>query len=186
MKPLRYFVAICGLLGCCVGVTSNAEETTTLGRSGDIATSSINGLQKMFHNSLLKAMGAGSLSEAPDKNDKDLEDTILLSQSEIFLTRGESTFTLSVHTSTPVPIEMKGFDVTGPNPRVITEADKLNGIDAKISYSINATAWRSYDQTHGWGEWKPGKPILLVSFELQRLNGRWKITSSPKSTYSLR
>lgn len=105
---------------------------------------------------------------------------------EVFLSKGESVFTQRIQAGTKTPYEIRGLEMGGPNGVFLTEADKLNGIDQRMSYHFKAKAWRSYHKVNGWSEWKPGLPLFMTGITLERVNRRWLVKASPKGHYSLR
>jgi hypothetical protein len=62
----------------------------------------------------------------------------------------------------------------------ITNADQLNGIDARYQVDLYAKAYRTYDtRTARWSDWTTagsfGNDVNYASFTLQRRNGNWQI-----------
>lgn len=104
----------------------------------------------------------------------------------IFLRKGDSWFTQTVRDASPVPYEMKDLQVNGPTRLVVTEEDKSNGIDQRISYGFSVSSHRKYDKTRGWQSWEKGKPVLLTGIIMHRTAGIWVVASSPRESFSLR
>ena len=62
----------------------------------------------------------------------------------------------------------------------ITNADQLNGIDARYRVDLYAKAYRIYDtRTRRWSDWTTagsfGNDVHYASFMLQRKHGNWEI-----------
>lgn len=104
----------------------------------------------------------------------------------MFLRKGDSWFTQTVRDASPVPYEMKELQTTGPTRLVVTEEDKANGIDQRISYGFSVESYRRYDKTRGWQAWQKGKPVLLTGIIMHRQEGVWVVASSPRENFSLR
>ncbi len=104
----------------------------------------------------------------------------------MFLRKGDSWFTQTVRDASPVPYEMKELQTTGPTRLVVTEEDKANGIDQRISYGFSVESYRRYDKTRGWQAWQKGKPVLLTGIIMHRQEGIWVVASSPRENFSLR
>lgn len=104
----------------------------------------------------------------------------------IFLRKGDSWFTQTVRETSPVPYEMKDLQITGPTRLLVTEEDKANGIDQRISYGFSVSSHREYDKKRGWQAWEKGKPVLLTGIIMHRTEGIWVVASSPRESFSLR
>ena len=70
-------------------------------------------------------------------------------------------------------IEMNGFRITAEYDP-ITQADRLNGIEAKGTSRIKSDTYRSFYDSK-WHEWKNGSPTNLGRVaHFQRFKGQWK------------
>jgi hypothetical protein len=103
---------------------------------------------------------------------------------KILLKKGDSHFTQEA-TGGRRPIEIRGFELRGPTASLVSEADRLNGIEQTVLFSAKGSAYREYDSINGWGEWKPGKPMLLSGLKMQLVNGAWQVTSSPLTHFRI-
>jgi hypothetical protein len=72
-------------------------------------------------------------------------------------------------------VELRGFHIQ-MRYDPITEADKLNGIEAKGQSSFEASAYRIYSNSswHAWGNGIPDDMQLINSVIFQKTRGRWK------------
>ncbi|GEM_PF-1342347 len=104
----------------------------------------------------------------------------------IFLKKGKSWFTQTVRDAHPVPYEMKDLQLTGPTRLLVTEADKANGVDQRISYGFAASSHRKYAKATGWQVWEKGRPVLLTGIIMSRVKGIWVIDRSPRESFSLK
>lgn len=72
-------------------------------------------------------------------------------------------------------VELRGFRIRNANDP-ITEADRLNGVEAKGQSSFGATAHRFYSNS-AWQPWHDGIPedvSLINSVKFERVRGRWR------------
>jgi hypothetical protein len=71
-------------------------------------------------------------------------------------------------------VELRGFHIT-MNYEPITEADRLNGIQAKGSSRFTASAHRFYSNSawHQWSDSVPEDMNLVNSVRFQKTRGRW-------------
>jgi len=91
-----------------------------------------------------------------------------------------------VDDETPDPLYLQYRELTFKvKPEVLSEAQRLNGIDYRCRVSFENTPERVFHpllpegwQVHpvGWAEWKMG---FLGSLAVERRNGRWGISDSP-------
>jgi hypothetical protein len=71
-------------------------------------------------------------------------------------------------------VELKGFQST-MNYEAISQADRLNGVQAKGASRFTATAHRFYSNSR-WQQWSDGIPddmTLINSVRFQKVKGRW-------------
>lgn len=63
---------------------------------------------------------------------------------------------------------------------VLSQADKLNGVEWKGGSDFSAETWRSYAKPGGWGSWRQGFMSLGVglSVRMAKRNGQWKFGAS--------
>jgi uncharacterized protein with PhoU and TrkA domain len=114
------------------------------------------------------------------------ETTVNALMEVIFLRKGKSWFTQTVRDAHPVPYEMKDLQLAGPTRLLVTEADKANGIDQRISYGFSVSSHRKFTKATGWQAWEKGKPVLLTGIIMSRVKGIWVIDSSPRESFSLK
>tara|TARA_R110000850_G_scaffold257366_2_gene383578 strand:+ start:625 stop:1173 length:549 start_codon:yes stop_codon:yes gene_type:complete len=104
----------------------------------------------------------------------------------IVLQKGGSWFTQSASSETPVPYELKGFEISEPRDQLVTDTERLKGIEEKVAFSFQIAAHRTYTKPHGWGEWKPGNPIHMHGFTMVLTEGRWEVSESPLGYYRVK
>lgn len=141
-------------------------------------------LARPLQNRVGAALNAGEMSQLPPASDPGVKKALNEHLRKLLLEKGDSHFTQEA-TGGRRPIEIKGFALKGPTAGLVSEADRLNGIEQSVFFSANGTAFREYDATSGWGKWKPGKPGLFVGFKLQLVNGAWQVTSSPLTYFRI-
>lgn len=141
-------------------------------------------LARPLQNHVAAALNAGEMSQLPPASDPAVKKALDEHLRKIVLKKGDSHFTQEA-TGGRRPIEIKGFELKGPTAGLVSEADRLNGIEQSVFFSANGTAFREYDARSGWEKWKPGKPGLFVGFKLQLENGAWQVTSSPLTYFRI-
>jgi hypothetical protein len=150
------------------------------------AQQAIEALSGSLHATIVKASGLGEISKKPTTSDSGMMRALDDKLSEFLSVKGENYHTFSIHGGTKVPVEISGLSLNGPHPQLLTHADRLNQIDARVLFTFKASGHRSYRSATGWTEWKQGKPILMSGITLERVNGQWKVTHSPSQYYSAR
>ena len=137
---------------------------------------------------VISSFGADPGRTAPALDPEDISHRQVLDElmSSLFLKKGDSWFTQSVRDASPIPYEFKALILSGPTSLVVTEADKQDSIDRRLSFGFSVSAYRKFDKTSGWQPWVKGKPTLLTGIILNRVDGLWVIASSPKDSFSLK
>lgn len=125
------------------------------------------------------------ISQGSEIENKEAREALETHISTIVLFKEGSAFTQKIVGDKTIPYEMKGFEYVGPRELPLTRADKENGIDRKLLFSIRISTWRSYNKASGWSGWKSGRPLGLGGISLQRKDGTWEIVSSPAANYTL-
>ena len=130
----------------------------------------------------------GADPAVPPFDPEDISHRQVLDQlmSSLFLKKGNSWFTQSVRDANPVPYEFKDLTLSEPTSLVITEADKRDTIDRRLSFGFSVSAYRKFNNTSGWQPWVKGKPLFLTGIIMNRVDGLWVIASSPKDNFSLK
>jgi len=141
-------------------------------------------LARPLQNQIASALNAGEMSKVPAASDPQLNRVLNEHLGKMLLKKGDSHFTQEV-TGKRRPIEIKGFELRGPTSTLISEADRLNGIEQTVLFSAKGSAYREYDSINGWDKWKPGKPLLLSGFKMQLVNGAWQVASSPLTHFRI-
>ena len=138
--------------------------------------------------SIISSSGADPVGTPPALDSEDISYRPVLDElmGSLFLKKRDSWFTQSVREANPIPYEFKGLILSGPTSLVITEADRQDFIDRRLSFGFSVSAYRKFDKTSGWQPWVKGKPILLSGIIMNRVNGLWVIASSPKDSFSLK
>ena len=69
---------------------------------------------------------------------------------------------------------------TSVKSEVLSQADKLNGVEWKGGSDFSAETWRSYGKPGGWGSWRQGFMSLGVGLSVRMIkrNGQWKFGAS--------
>jgi hypothetical protein len=69
---------------------------------------------------------------------------------------------------------------TSVKSEVLSQADKLNGVEWKGGSDFSAETWRSYGKSGGWGSWRQGFMSLGVGLSVRMIkhNGQWKFGTS--------
>ncbi len=145
----------------------------------------VESLQNALSNKFLEAAGLGELSDSSVSDDTEHQKLLNETFDSVIWRKGQSYFTRSLVGGQNSPIEINGLELVGPRAQHINEADKLNGIEKRVHYSLRMKAWRKFDKETRWGEWKPGGPPLLTSFGFVLKNGTWEVTHSPLQYYSV-
>lgn len=145
----------------------------------------IESISGRLHRHVVKAAGLGEISETDEEPEAGHRVMLEEFLQSVFLKKQDAWFTQRKRDSAAIPYQLSGLEVRGPHGNLVTEADKLNGIDRRVTYSFGVDAHRSYDETEGWGEWRNGKPPLLTGVTLARKNGVWVIENSPRKYFSL-
>lgn len=137
---------------------------------------------------VISSLGADPAGPPPPLDPGDISHRQVLNElmGSLFLKKGDSWFTQSVREASPIPYEFKGLVLSGPTSLVVTEADKRDAIDRRLSFGFSVSAHRKFDKTAGWQPWIKGKPLLLTGIILNRVDGLWVIASSPKDSFSLK
>ncbi len=161
------------------------------GYSDDTPVKSVSVTNKIFdvlarpvQNHIAGALGAGEMSQLPPASDPDLTKALNEHLRKILLKKGDSHFTQEA-TGRRRPIEIKGFELHGPIASLVSEADRLNGIQQIVLFSAKGSAYREYDSKSGWGKWKSGKPPLLSGLRMQLVDKAWQVASSPLDHYRI-
>lgn len=163
-----------------------AEEAEKIPLEEKSVTESAFGfLNEALHRQFVRAAGLGDVSEKPDSREKGFDAELDRITRLIFVTVDGKVFTNQVIGATKKPVQLEGLEFSQPNGSPLTEADRLNGIDRRVSVRIRAKAWRIYEEGN-WSEWKPRTPVLMSGFSLERRSGEWKTASSPFGHYSAR
>lgn len=146
----------------------------------------ISGISSALHRELLKSAGLGTISSGNGATDS--AHLLLLNQilKESFLRIGDATFTYRTISKQKVAYEINRLELIGPNTLPITAADKLNGIEQRMSYVPRFKAYRSHDPKTGWGEWKPAIPAFIPGVQLEKKNGKWQVKHSPRGSFSIK
>src|SRR5690606_22477299 len=134
----------------------------------------VDALARPLQNHIASALNAGEMSQVPAASDPALNRVLNEHLGKMLLKKGDSHFTQEA-TGKRRPIEIKSFELHGPTASLVSEADRLNGIEQTVFFSAKASAYREYDRINGWGEWKPGKPVLFSGFKMQLVNGAWQV-----------
>lgn len=99
---------------------------------------------------------------------------------------GESHFTTSVIGGARKDYEIRGLQIGASQSPFVTEADRLNGIEARLFFSLKASAHRSRKPDATWSEWRPGKPVVnFYGVRLERKAGVWSVVHGPGENYQL-
>ncbi len=159
----------------CVGVCHSDDIPV---KSVPVTNVIVDALARPLRNHVAAALNAGEMSQLPSASDPGVKNALNEHLGMILLEKSGSHFTQEA-TGERRPIEIKGFELRGPIASLVSEADRLNGIQQSVLFSINGTAFREYDSKSGWGKWKPGKPILFAGLTMQLVDGAWQVTSSP-------
>ena len=124
------------------------------------------------------------MSQVPAASDPELNKVLNEHVGKILLKKGDSHFTQEA-TGERRPIEIRGFELRGPTASLVSEADRLNGIEQTVLFSAKGSAYREYDSKNGWGKWKPGKPLLFSGLKMQLVNRAWQVTDSPLTYFRI-
>ncbi len=151
--------------------------------SGEAVISSIS---SALHRELLKSAGLGTISSVNGATDSDHLDLLNQVLKESFLRKGDATFTYRTISNHKVAYEINQLELLGPNSLPVTAADKLNGIEQRVSYVPRFKAFRSHDPKTGWGEWKPAIPAFIPGVQLEKKNGKWQVKHSPRGRFSIK
>jgi hypothetical protein len=82
--------------------------------------------------------------------------------------------------------EIRGLSFGAPQAQFLTEADRLNGVEARLYFTVEAAAHRSKKPGGAWSEWKPGKPVLhFYGVKLDLRGGAWLVVSGPAEHYRM-
>lgn len=182
MSRPRISVAVFGLLTLLVSQPLlGADDIPVKGNS--LAEKFITGVSSAMHRELVKSAGLGEISHSTTSADADRDAAFQACLDRVFLRKGDSWFTYFKAGRNPV--ELKGVEFSGPHSSMITEADKLNGIDARIHYLVQVKAHRKFENGKGWTAWSNGKPGLMNGIHMKRENGKWGFTTTPETYYSL-
>jgi hypothetical protein len=141
-------------------------------------------LARPLQDHVAAALNAGEMSQVPAASDPELNKVLNEHLGKILIKKGDSHFTQEANRERR-PIEIKGFELRGPTASLVTEADRLNGIEQTVLFSAKGSAYREYDRINGWGKWLPGKPILFSGLKVQLVNGAWQVASSPLPHYRI-
>ena len=105
--------------------------------------------------------------------------------SEMLVQENGEWFSQFLGSGIPVPIQFKEFQLRGPFAQPLTEKDKANGVQQKITYNLKSISHRHYRKPHGWGPWQAGNPIYFTGITVVKKAGQWEIDDSPSKNYSL-
>lgn len=152
--------------------------------SHSAAETALHGVSARLHQSFTKAAGLGEHTTPSLVDDPDLEKYVRETLKRFFLLKGDSVFTQRISGQSTTPVQIESLVLQGPLTRPISAADRLNGIDLRVHFSVKAAAWRSFSEGN-WGEWKPSAPPLLSSFVYERKNGTWTLAASPSNWYGV-
>lgn len=144
----------------------------------------IDALARPLQNQIASALNAGEMSQVPAASDPALNRVLKEHLGKMILKKGDSHFTQEV-TGKRRPIEIKSFELLGPTASLVSEADRLNGIEQTVYLSAKGAAYREYDSINGWGKWKPGKPLLFSGLKMQLVNGAWQVAFSPLTHFRI-
>lgn len=195
--PTKLLLLLCVICGAGLGVvhlTKEPDESLIAATKGAIVTTTGDvskqlGLEKLMAK-LKEAVPASkeASKEASPTSPKDPEQAAATDEllGKMFLHRGDSYFTQSQWGAKPVPYELRDFELVGPKALPLTEADRMNGINERVSYSIRVRAYRVYETGKGWGAWNLKNPPQLDGITLVRKDGLWKIVSDPSRLYTLK
>jgi hypothetical protein len=190
--PTKLLLLLCLICGAGLGVvhfTKKPDESLIEATTEAITSTAENvskqlGLEELIAKLKESAPAATepSASSSPDPEHAAATDALL---GKMFLHRGDSYFTQSQWGAKPVPYELRDFELVGPKTLQLTEADRINGIDQRVSYGIKVRAYRVYDTGKGWSAWNLKNPPQLDGITLVRQEGLWKIVSDPSRLYAL-
>lgn len=79
------------------------------------------------------------------------------------------------------PCQIDGLTLAGPYPQLVSEADKISGVDRKLSYRFQAKQHRLFNSETGWQEWKTGLPAKVDNIILVRQGDSWVTSYLPAS-----
>jgi len=191
--PTKLLLLLCVICGAGLGVvnlTKKPNESLISATKGAMFTMADNvskqfGLEKLMVK--LKDY-APVLKGSPPTTPQDPEQAAATEDllGKMFLDRDGSYFTQSQWGAKPVPYELRDFELVGPNPLALTEADRMNGTDQRVSYAFRVSAYRIYDTEKGWCDWILKNPPQLDGITMVRQEGMWKVVSDPSRLFALK
>lgn len=155
-------------------------------RKKSAAESALGAITGAMHKKLAKSIGYGEISKTAVAGESGHFDLLNKVLKRCFLKEEGSVFSYQVTGERKKAIQFHEMELLGPNPQPITAADKLNGIEQRVSYVPRFKAYRYHEADTGWGEWKPSISGFVPGICLERRNGQWLIKYSPESRYSVK
>ncbi len=104
----------------------------------------------------------------------------------IFLEEKGYFFTQSQWGAKPIPYQLDRLEVSENEETSGTPEDARVGIEARVTFTFKAKAYRIFDAVKGWGKWEPGLPPNLENVSLVKQNGDWQVSLPSRESYSLR
>lgn len=163
------------LVSLCLA-TGHSEDAPV--KSVPLTSQILDALARPLQNHVASVLNAGEMSQASSDSDPELNRVLNEHLGKVLIKKGESHFTQEA-SGKRRPVEIKGFELRGPTASLVTEADRLNGIEQTVTFSAKGSAYREYDSINGWGKWLPGKPLLFSGLKMQLVKGVWEVVYSP-------
>lgn len=103
----------------------------------------------------------------------------------LFSKKSGSYFTQILVENEKHPCQVDGLTLAGPYPQLVSEADRISGVDRKLSYHFQAKQHRVFHSKSGWQDWQPALPAGIDNIVLARQNGDWIVSHIPAQLSSL-